>query len=293
MTRTANGRPYLRRFTLQGNARIAKQHRVLSVTVSLEGDLMDWQIGMNRAVDYIENNLSGEIDLNIASRYVGCSPWEFQRIFSFMAYVSVGEYIRRRRLAKAAADIQAGSDKIIDIALRYGYDSPASFSRAFSQLFGIAPSYARGEGALLPEYPRITFDTVGNGWLSKMENNQERGYTIRENAPVYYTPDMDRTLRWFREILGWDGNVDERSETGQGLYGCLHDPVGGFHLFAGEPVKGWASLTMIDGLEALHRHVRENGWAQLTDITEQPWGARECRVTTVDGCVLRFFEPVR
>ncbi len=92
--------------------------------------IMDWQIGMNRAVDYIENNLTGEIDLSVAARYACCSVWEFQRIFSFMAYVSVGEYIRRRRLALAAADIQSGNDKIIDIALRYGYDSPAAFSRA-------------------------------------------------------------------------------------------------------------------------------------------------------------------
>lgn len=253
--------------------------------------IMDWQIGMNRAADYIENNMTGEIDLTVAARYACCSVWEFQRIFSFMAYVSVGEYIRRRRLALAAADIQSGNDKIIDIALRYGYDSPAAFSRAFGQLFGVAPSRARSDGVPLPAYPRITFDSDGNGWLNQMNTNSERGYTVRENAPVYYTKDMDGTLNWFRSVLGWYGNIDERSDAGQGLYGCVHDPVGGFHLFAGEPMKGWVSLTMVDGLDALYQRVKDSGWTQITDITDQPWGARECRVTTVDGPILRFFEP--
>jgi AraC family transcriptional regulator len=253
---------------------------------------MDWQTGMNRAVDYIETNLTGEIDLNTAARYVSCSVWEFQRIFSFMAYISIGEYIRRRRLALAAGDLQDTDDKIIDIAMKYGYDSPAAFSRAFGQLFGIPPSSARGEGVILQTFPRITFDTVESGWSSKMSSKSERGYTIRENIPVYYTMDMDKTLEWFKNVLGWHGTVDERSDRGQGLYGCVHDPVGGFHLFAGEPVKGWACLTMVDGLDALHKHVKKNGWEQISDITPQPWGARECRVTTPDGCVLRFFETV-
>jgi predicted enzyme related to lactoylglutathione lyase len=106
------------------------------------------------------------------------------------------------------------------------------------------------------------------------------------------TMDMDKTLEWFRNVLGWHGTVDERSENGQGLYGCVHDPVGGFHLFAGEPVKGWACLTMVDGLDALHKLVKKNGWEQISDITPQPWGAKECRVTTPDGCVLRFFESI-
>jgi AraC family transcriptional regulator len=248
---------------------------------------------MNRAIDYIENNLTGDIDLDVASRYVGCSLWEFQRIFSFMAYVSVGEYIRRRRLALAAADVLSSEDKIIDIALRYGYDSPASFSRAFSQLFGVAPSRARSGGVPLVAYPKITFDSVGNGWLSKMKSNSERGYTIRENAPIYYTLDMDRTLQWFQEVLGWYGNIDQRSDTGQGLYGCVHDPVGSFHLFAGEPIRGWVGFMMIDGLDALYKLVRDNGWTQITDIEAQHWGARECRVTTPDGSILRFFEPTQ
>ena len=104
---------------------------------------MDWQKCMNQAIDYIENNLSDEIDYSAVSQCMNCSVWEFQRVFSFMAQVSLSEYIRRRRLTLAAHDIQASKDKVIDVALRYGYDSPASFSRAFNQLHGTTPKSAR------------------------------------------------------------------------------------------------------------------------------------------------------
>ncbi len=95
---------------------------------------MDWQKRMNQALEYIENNLSGEIDYLAAAKFImNCSEWEFRRIFSFMAQISLSEYIRRRRLTMAALDIQ-NREKIIDIALRYGYQSQAAFSRAFRQL---------------------------------------------------------------------------------------------------------------------------------------------------------------
>ena len=117
--------------------------------------MMDWQSGMNQAIDYIERHLSNEIDYLVASRYMNCSVWEFQRLFSFMMKVPLSEYIRQRRLTLAAQDIQNSKDKIIDIALRYGYDSPASFSRAFNQLHGTTPKSARNSGVTLKIFPRL------------------------------------------------------------------------------------------------------------------------------------------
>jgi AraC family transcriptional regulator len=70
-------------------------------------------------------------------------PFHFQRMFSYLAEVPLGEYIRRRKMTKAAADLQSGSERIIDIALKYGYDSPTAFNRAFKSVHGIAPSEAR------------------------------------------------------------------------------------------------------------------------------------------------------
>lgn len=87
---------------------------------------MDWLKGMNKVVDYIEENLTQPIQYEVLSRIVGCSVYEFSRIFSFMAGMSISEYIRRRRLSQAAFDIQSGDEKIIDVALKYCYDSPTA-----------------------------------------------------------------------------------------------------------------------------------------------------------------------
>ncbi|MCL2753159.1 MAG: AraC family transcriptional regulator [Defluviitaleaceae bacterium] len=117
---------------------------------------MDWLKGMNDVVIHIEENLLHPICNADLSRIVGCSVYEFSRIFSFMAGMSVSEYIRRRRLSQAAFDIQSGG-KVIDIALKYCYESPTSFTRAFKELHGISPSQARKEGVPLKTYPPITF----------------------------------------------------------------------------------------------------------------------------------------
>lgn len=262
---------------------------------------MDWQKGMNDAVDYIESNLTGDVDFKAAARFVNCSAWEFQRIFSFLTHVPLSEYIRRRKLTLAVQDIRTKDIKIIDIALKYGYESPAAFSRAFSKLYGIAPSMAREGGIDLIAYPRITFESIEKERLKQMSKFSERGYVVRENAPVYFTKDMDKTVKWFEDVLGWYGDIAARNSEGRGDYGCVFDypsevaithitPFRGFHLFPGEPVKGVAGFMMIEGIDAFHKFVKENGWDRISDIASQPWGARECRVTTIDGCSIRFFE---
>jgi AraC family transcriptional regulator len=125
--------------------------------------MVDWQKCMNQAVDYIEDNLSDEIDYGAAAQFMNCSVWEFQRLFSFMAQVPLSEYIRRRRLTLAAHDIQVSHDKVIDVASRYGYESPASFSRAFNQLHGTTPKSARDDGVTLKVYPRLIFKFILKG----------------------------------------------------------------------------------------------------------------------------------
>jgi len=124
---------------------------------------MDWQKSMNKAIDYIENNLTDSIDYSAAARYMNCSVWEFQRLFSFMAQVPLSEYIRRRRLTLAAYDIQIKKDRILDVALRYGYDSHTSFSRAFTQLHGTTPKSVRSNGVTLKIFPRLDFRFADKG----------------------------------------------------------------------------------------------------------------------------------
>ncbi len=118
---------------------------------------MEWIEKMNTALDYIEDNLTGNIDLNIVAQKACCSSYNFQRMFSFITDISLAEYIRRRRMSAAALELKTTDAKIIDIALKYGYESSISFSRAFLKVHGITPKEARKSRAELKIYPKISF----------------------------------------------------------------------------------------------------------------------------------------
>ncbi len=118
---------------------------------------MTWYERMNEAVNYIEKNLCGDIDFDIVSRIM-CQPSvSFQRTFSIITDISIFEYIRRRKMTLAAFDMQNSNHKVIDIAMKYGYESPEAFTRAFKEIHGVSPLIARKQGLPLKAFPRITF----------------------------------------------------------------------------------------------------------------------------------------
>lgn len=116
-----------------------------------------WHERLNSAIDYIEKNLDGIIDFDVISKIMCQSTINFQRTFSIITDFSVFDYIRRRRLSLAAFELQNSNTKVIDIAIKYGYESPEAFSRAFKEVHGISPTIARKEGTELKTFPRITF----------------------------------------------------------------------------------------------------------------------------------------
>lgn len=103
---------------------------------------MEWLDRLNQSISYIENNLAGEIDYEQAAKIACCSHFHFQRMFSYIAGVSLAEYIRRRRMTLSAFELQNNEIMVIDLALKYGYDSPTSFSRTFQNIHGVSPSGA-------------------------------------------------------------------------------------------------------------------------------------------------------
>lgn len=117
---------------------------------------MDWIGKLNDAMSYVEENLTGEITLEGAARRAACSAYHFQRMFPYMTGISFSEYVRRRRMTAAAMDLAEGA-RVMDTALRYGYDSPTAFNRAFQSVHGLPPSAAQVRGAALRSFPRITF----------------------------------------------------------------------------------------------------------------------------------------
>ena len=124
---------------------------------------MNWLEQLNQALQYIEDNLDGTIDLDHVAQIAHCSNFHFQRMFSYVAGVPLSEYIRRRRMSKAAFELQNTSEKIIDIALRSGYESPTAFNRAFQSIHGVAPSLARKQGTNLKAYQPISFKITIRG----------------------------------------------------------------------------------------------------------------------------------
>ncbi len=139
---------------------------------------MDSLKRMNDALNYIEENLDNEIDLKEVARLAFCSEYHFQRMFSFLSGISLSEYVRRRRLTVAAFELNNSNIRIIDLAVKYGYSSPDSFTRAFQGLHGITPSEARHNGQSLKAYPRMTFQL-------SIKGGNEMNYRIVEKEAFH------------------------------------------------------------------------------------------------------------
>ncbi len=152
---------------------------------------MDWVIRMNEAVAVIEAGLTGQIDYDRAAQAACCSPWHFQRMFAYLAGMPLGEYVRRRRLSLAAMELAGGSTAIVDLAVKYGYDSREAFTRAFRMLFGISPSAARA-GTGLKAYPPMAFHitikggTEMNYRICELEAFSAVGVTHRVNTATAF-----------------------------------------------------------------------------------------------------------
>ncbi|MTI67947.1 MAG: AraC family transcriptional regulator [Firmicutes bacterium] len=138
---------------------------------------MEWLKQLNQAIEYIESNLEDEISYDKAAKIACCSTYYFQRMFSYVAGIPLSEYIRRRRMTKAAFELQVSEEKVMDIGLKYGYDLPTSFNRAFQNVHGVAPTTARKEGTQLNAYPRINFSINVIG-------GENMSYRVERKGPI-------------------------------------------------------------------------------------------------------------
>lgn len=141
---------------------------------------MDWVTGIQKAIDYIENHITEKLDYEEIAENAFSSPYHFQRVFSILCGYTLGEYIRNRRLALAGTELAADKIKVIDAAVKYGYDSPDSFTRAFTRFHGITPSAAREPGV------RLLWKRIVEEWLPSS------GYLLSEAPEISVT-------HWFRE----------------------------------------------------------------------------------------------
>ena len=134
---------------------------------------MNWVEVLNNAIEYIEDNLLEDLALTQVATYVNVSSAHLQRGFSALADITVGEYVRNRRLSLAGLELTHKDARVLDIAVKYGYETSESFSKAFSRFHGIAPSLARQNSTALKSYGRLTIKII-------MEGGSVMDYRIEE-----------------------------------------------------------------------------------------------------------------
>ena len=164
---------------------------------------MDWSEKMNRAMDYIERNLEGGISYDLIAREACCSTYHLQRMFPYLTGVTLSEYIRLRRLTLAAVDLKTTDQKVIDIALKYGYEAPEAFSRAFKAFHHLTPEKAREKNAAVKSCPRVSFPVIqkGDGKM-KYRITQRKAFQIFGVSAEISTDQalaFEQVPRFFRE----------------------------------------------------------------------------------------------
>ena len=138
--------------------------------------LNNWIEGFQDSIDYIEQNLTEELDIGEIAKIAALSPFYYQRMFGAMCGMTVGEYIRARRMTAAAQELAVSDNKVIDIAVKYGYDSPDSFTKAFQRFHGITPAQARTSGVGLKFFAPLHIKVT-------LEGGNMLDFKIVEKAP--------------------------------------------------------------------------------------------------------------
>ena len=141
---------------------------------------MDWITGMQKAIDYIEGHLTEPIDYDMVAAQSFSSSYHFQRVFSILCGFTIGDYIRSRRLSLAGTELATSDIKVVDAALKYGYESPDSFAKAFQKFHGILPSQARSNGSSLRSFSRLVLKL-------SLEGGSTMNYKIEEKTEITIT----------------------------------------------------------------------------------------------------------
>ena len=147
---------------------------------------MGWMELIGSAIQYIEEHLTDDLSVEAIAGHVNVSPFHFQKGFSILCGYTLGEYIRSRRLALAGNDLVCSNQKIIDIALKYGYDSPDSFTRAFTRFHGVTPTQARREAVMLKSFAPLKIHfTLEGGYLMDYRIEKKEVFTVLAHAKTF------------------------------------------------------------------------------------------------------------
>ncbi len=239
---------------------------------------MDWLKRMADAVDCIEAHMEEPFDATAIARAACSSVFHFQRMFHMLTGCTVADYVRRRRLTLAAQELAAAKAKVLDVALKYGYDTPESFAKAFRRVHGISPSAARKPGANLKAYPRLSFHLSLKGDEDMDYRIVERdAFQVVGKVKRFCTKDGEH-LRRIPEFWGecdqngtWDRlgpYADGRASLGI----CLEMEYGKEHFTY---MIGVESEAAPRGSEFAARIIPASTWAVFTSIGPLPGAIQE------------------
>ncbi|MDD3796431.1 MAG: helix-turn-helix domain-containing protein, partial [Lachnospiraceae bacterium] len=140
---------------------------------------MEWMEAISRSVKYIEENITADVTAESVAKNICISPFYFQKGFSMLCGLTVSEYIRNRRMALAGSELANRNGKVIDIAMKYGYDSPDSFTKAFTRFHGITPSQAQKEGMMLKSFAPLKIKiSLEGGYLMNYKIMKKEAFTV-------------------------------------------------------------------------------------------------------------------
>lgn len=190
---------------------------------------MDWTEAISEAVRYIEEHITEELTADRIAEQVNISSFYFQKGFAMLCGFTIAEYIRNRRLALAGNDLAAGEEKIIDIALKYGYDSPDSFTRAFTRFHGVTPTSARKEQVMLKTFAPLKIRlSLEGGYLMDYRIVKKEAFTVIANEKVFPYEGAKDTVPQF-----WQEHYQAgKGKTVMGVYGINIDESMGQDTFA-------------------------------------------------------------
>lgn len=158
---------------------------------------------MNEALEYIESHLDDEVDFKEIERITGTSIYHFRRMFSFLCGMSLGEYIRNRKLSNATFDLLHGGLSVTDTAFKYGYESVDGFSRAFRDWAGISPSEVKKNNTL-KSFPKLSFQLTVRGGMDmeyKIEKKEAfRIVGVSKRVPIQFEGENPEIMKLAQSI---------------------------------------------------------------------------------------------
>lgn len=176
---------------------------------------MEWMNAIQNAVEYIEEHITDDITAEEVAEHVFMSPFYFQKGFAMLCGFTLNEYIRNRKLALAGGELAAADVKVIDVALKYGYDSPDSFTKAFTRFHGISPSAVRRGDALIKTFAPLKIQiSLKGGYMMNYKIEKKKSFTVTGSAATFLHETCKQEIPKF-----WQ----EHFASGKGKYvtGCF------------------------------------------------------------------------